>query len=151
MAFKKTVRRVELPPQQSELLQRWYTLQAQIAQAKETEAKLRTLIVSTLFAHNEGSETIEIGNGYKLTACKKLNINATNANGETQALLALLPPGIRESLIDWKPAVSTTAYRELMDRLPALGPHVAQCVSDAITVKPGMPTLEIIAPKPETL
>lgn len=129
------------------VLQQWLDASAKLAEAKEAEQVLRKQVVSLFpFDPNkkEGIEYLNLANGYKLKAQKKLNyvldkesiesaLDLIEAEGETGKLLA-------ERLVKWKPELSISEYRQLPE-------DYKKIVDKAVTTKDGMPTLELIEPK----
>lgn len=149
----KRAPKVDLKQDTSTRLYEWYQKQAALAQLKADEGALRQNLAMALFNKEkiEGSETIDIGNGWKLKVEKEQNVTATNASDQTVALLqqiGALDPQLAQNLVKWTPEISKTAYRDLIalaEKNPTLKPFMLA----AITVKPGMPQLTMIEPKQE--
>lgn len=149
----KKVVKVDLPTDRVQMLTRWKQISEQVAVLKNEENQLRQKLVSDNFSAEklEGVETIDIGYGWRLKATKELNISATNENNQTVTLLQELngiDPGVANGLVSWKPQVSTKMYRELL-KLADANPPLKALMAAAITVKPGMPQLEMVPPKEE--
>lgn len=147
----KSVKKITLPTDTAELMSKWYAAQAQLAELKNEEAQLRTAIVLQLFTASklEGVETIDVGNGWRLKATKNLNVTATNASGQTIALLDAVGAINRDlamGLVKWKPEVAMKPYRDLI-KLAEEHPELNVVFANCITVKPGMPELEVIPPE----
>ena len=153
----RKVAKVDLNQDQNQLIAEWKQKSDQLAQLKADEAALRTKLVEKLFTATklEGTESIDIGWGYRLKASKSLNISATNASKQTENLLNAIWPidqTLATNLVSWKPDVSSKNFRELMDTIDKMPEGeqknaVRTALAAAITVKPGMPELEMIAPK----
>lgn len=149
----KKVVKVDLDQDMTALLTQWKKVSEELAEKKSEESQLRMkLVVGNFDATKlEGSQTIDIGWGWKLKATKKLNLSATNEGHQTEQLLAAIAavdPGLAVGLVRWSPELSTTVYRQLL-KLVNNHPDLAKFMSEAITVKPGMPELEMIPPKEE--
>jgi len=153
MAGRKKVKVVELPPDRAQQLKRWRELSTQLGTIKNEESQLRTRLVLDNFNAEklEGSETIDIGWGWRLKATKDLNVTATNESQQTEALLQAIAgfdPDAAQNLIRWKPEVNMKVYREML-AIAEGDPILRGLLAAAITVKPGMPQLEMIEPKEE--
>lgn len=152
---RRAIVKIELPADRETLLKEWKEISEWIKTAQNKENQLRLKLVSDLFTAEklEGSETVDIGWGYRLKATKNLNYNATNKEGQTEKLLAAvhaIDPGTAQALVRWQPELSVTAYRALLTLLEK-HPELKEVAALAITVKPGMPELEMIAPKTEAV
>lgn len=146
----RKVKQVALPDDTATMMSRWYTLQAQLAEIKNEENQLRQAIVTKLFTAEklEGTETIDIGNGWRLKATKELNVTATNASGQAMNLLnaiGAINPDLANGLVKWQPEIAMKPYRELVT-LTKTHPELSVPLSACITVKPGMPKLEVVPP-----
>lgn len=149
----KKVVKIDLPEDRVAMLTRWKAVSEQVAALKSEENQLRIKLVQDNFTGDklEGVETVDIGWGWKLKATKSLNYSATNESHQTEAMLAAvgaIDPGIATGLVKWKPELSTKVYRQLLE-LAAKHPELNILIAAATTVKPGMPELEMIAPKEE--
>lgn len=149
----KKIAKVDLDQDKTALLTEWKKAHDELELLKSKEAQLRTKLVADNFTGTklEGVETIDIGWGWRLKATKNLNISATNESQQTVTLLNALgeiDPTIATNLVRWKPDISTKVYRDLL-ALADANPPLKALMAAAITVKPGMPELEMIPPKPE--
>lgn len=150
------VQQVSLSPELSAKLQAWNQAAASLAVVKEQEFALRQeLVLQAGFdlTKLEGTQTIDIGNGWRLKAEKGQNYVLTNKGGETERLLAAIAtdlqrPDIATSLVEWKPDMKKKMYKELVP-LAETNPKVKEALAIALTVKPGAPTLELIPPEEE--
>lgn len=134
----------EITPEQ--VLTQWEKAKTEAAKWKDIENQLRVHYVEMVSNPNklEGTENIELQNGYKAKIVKKQNRNVDQEKvndaldqientGEAGKLIA-------ERLIKWKADLSKTEYDLLSDA------H-RKIIDTVITVTPGTPTLEIVAPK----
>lgn len=147
---KKEVPVVEVPTDNMVRIKRWYEIGPQLAALQAEEHALRQAIVATMFDNTqlEGTEAVEIGGGWKLKTVKRQNISATNAANVMVNLLnyvSALDPALGTELVDWKPDVRTKPYRKLLEMAEQYA-DLKPLMSAAITIKPGMPELELVAP-----
>lgn len=141
-------------PNRDELLAQWRNVSRQLAKVKEEEHTLRQQLVAMCFDANklEGTETIDLGyGGWTLRAVKEINYTATNKDGQTVAMLTILQaidPGLTAELIRWQPEVAKRAYRAAFALTEAEPTgQLKAALAAAITVKPGLPQLELVPPK----
>jgi hypothetical protein len=123
------------------LIDEWADLKARADKLKDEENVLRRAIANTFFSDKEeGSATMKLGDGRSLGATFK--INRTVSAEELQVLTpAFHEVGIPvDGLIKWKPELVVSAYRKLTDAQRAEFDQV-------LTIKEGMPSLEIREPK----
>lgn len=137
------------------LVTNWYNTKQQLDKVKDEEHALRQQIVSAAFdcSKLEGTDTVDIGYGCSLKLSRELAYNATNENGEITALgnaliAAQVPVDKVNELIRWQPDIAKKVYRELQP-LAEGNPVVKEAFAKAITLKPGMPQLSLITPKPD--
>ena len=122
-------------------LGQWKTLNEQLASLKDQEAKLRKEIFELAFpAPVEGANTLELPEGWKLKGTHKLNRSI-----DESALPAILETLRKkkvdtEPLIKYKPELSISAFRKM-------NPDHAHILEQALVIKPGMPSMELIPPK----
>jgi hypothetical protein len=155
MAQKQLV----MTPERSAQLLAWKDAKDALKLAQDNEQVLRNAIVMELGTPSklEGRETYEIGAGWKLCIEKKQNYSLTNKDGETIGLLNIIgqqDPQLAQSLVDWKPELRKKAYNLLLKTIEekaASDPEFAAAVKDtlsaALTIKPGMPSIELIPPE----
>jgi hypothetical protein len=143
-------------PQQDrdQLIAEWKRAADQLSEFKEKEHALRQALVAQLFDGTklEGAETIDLGyGGWQLRATKEQAYNATNKEGQTDKLLDILEKRDRDladKLVSWKPDISKPSYRQVLALAQQYNDNeVLSALHEAITVKPGMPQLEMIPPK----
>lgn len=120
---------------------RWNELVTQLASVKDQEAKLRKEIFDACFpTPTEGTNIIDMPEGWKLKATHKLN-RSVDESALPAALEALRKKKISvDDLIRYKPELSVSAYRKL-------APEHAKILEQAMTIKPGTPVMELVAPK----
>jgi hypothetical protein len=146
---------VAIPTDRMQLIGSWYAAKNAADQADANEFALRNSVIAVAFDPNKlsGSETIDIGNGYKLQAVKIQGITATNQNGETVALLQLVAQHLGNdtaaALISWQPIVSVSTYKSMLAKAQ-LVPELNEALSKAITLKPGSPQLKLIEPETQS-
>ncbi|HWT40046.1 MAG TPA: hypothetical protein VN081_02135 [Dongiaceae bacterium] len=126
-----------------EMLIEWQSAKENAAKWTERERELRNMIYGEFFADLEDGATHNhaLGNGYKLKGKRPLSYKLDDTI-ETR-LIALEAAGggaLADKLVSWKPSLSMTAYALLSDREKAI-------VDPAITMTPGLPTIELVAPK----
>lgn len=139
---------VETANRDAKILQ-WQEAVKALAVAKEAEAALRNEVIAANFASHkeeEGTENIELGNGYKLKAVFKLSYTLDNKEeGVDKALTKLEKMGaegqfVAERLVRWKPELSVSEYKKLAEKYKKI-------IDEVLTTKPGLPSLELIEPK----
>lgn len=154
--FGRNTNSAEFIKKRDELLQQWRAQKNALVIAQAQEMATREEIVALLFdpSQNEGTETIELGNGWKIKAQKKLNYTLGNkrVNGNyndveaaQDTIASLQKDGaslIADRIINWKPELSLTEYRRLETEFP----EAKAIVDRVLTTKPGSPTLELISP-----
>lgn len=108
---------------------------------KEAEQEIRKLVIANFSdpAKETGTETVELGNGYKLKIRKSLNYNLKDGD-EFEAIKAEIPDDMQAQLFVTKTEIVKSAYEKLTDLQK-------QALSPVLTIKPGMPQVEIVAPK----
>ena len=141
---------------QDALLMRWAALKKAVEAAKEQEMELRKYIVTRAFPNaDEGTNTIELGNGYKLKAVVKYNYNLADNDTVEAGLDAISKIGndgkfIADRLVSWKPSFLKTEYTQLLDD-KSKGSKIASDILDVVTtfltIKDAAPTLDIVEPK----
>ena len=132
----------------------WEASKKAIEDAKAEEMRLRKEFVDFAFdpGKREGTERIELHNGYEAKAVKKLNYGfrplreGQSINDAVDEALSELeksgPQGkfVADRLVKWTAALSLTEYRELSPEHKAIFDKVVE-------TKDAAPTLEIVAPK----
>lgn len=120
-------------------LAEWTTATETLKKAKKREAKLRQEAFDLFFPDpEEGVNTAQLEAGYKLKGTHKINRNLDEA--ALPAVFEKLPEGTKDLLIKEKPNLILAAYKKLNKK--------NRNVFDmALTIKPGTPSMEIVAPK----
>jgi hypothetical protein len=136
------------------LLVEWQAAKVALEVAKEAELVARKN--SVMFMHDPAksgsTENVELGNGYK--AKMKVPVNYGFVKNEAgrvdkarieKALSKIEKDGevgelIAERLVDWKPTLSLTEYKQLSDKYRKI-------IDDVVITSEGTPTLEIVEPK----
>lgn len=126
-----------------EKLRVWTESVAAVAAAQATERRLRQEVFAAAFpTPKEGTNNAELPGNWKLTA--KLPINRSID-------LALLPAAfaqIRGMGVNPDPVVKYNP-EVVMKEYKALPPEARLIFDTALTIKPGMPQMELVAPKPK--
>lgn len=138
-----------------ELLTRWQQLKDAVEAAKTAEMKMRKYIVQRAFPERkEGTNKVELGNGYELKAGIKFNYNLDkNLDNVEAALDAIEKMGnegafIAERLINWSASLSLTEYRKLQaDDATEIQKSIKKQIDKVLTITDAAPTLEIKEPK----
>lgn len=137
---------VQTNPTPEQILAQWEKAKTEAAKFKELENQLRIAYVEAVSNPKKlaGTENIELGNGYKAKIVKKqnYNVNQDDVNKALDAIENSGPEGkfVSERLIKWKAELSKTEY-------DALSETHKKMIDEVLTVTPGTPTLEIVAPK----
>lgn len=137
--------------QRDALLIQWQEAKKTLDAAKEIEMQLRKRVVTEVYNFDEnelreGTENVELGNGFKLKAVFKTNYTLNNKDNNVDKMLCKLeaagPEGkfVAERLVKFKPELSVAEYKKLDVKMRRIADLV-------ISTKPAAPTLEIVAPK----
>ena len=130
----------------------WDRAKKALDAAKALESSLRQEVLKDFYDFGgesdlrEGTENLELGNGYKLKATFKLSRKLENKNGETSESLRKIAEDFEggklyaERLVKWSPELSVSEYK----KLPA---EIRQVIDSALTSKAATPSLEIVEPK----
>jgi len=137
------------PKTKEQILQEWLDTKKLLDVAKDAEMKAREAVVAAFpfdASKEEGTQNIDLANGWKLKVVKKLNYKLDNTEDATDKALDKLekmgPEGmfIAERLVKWKPELSVSEYRKLSASFKAV-------IDTVLTTSPGAPTLELVEPK----
>ena len=137
----------EIVPERTadQILQEWEVAATQLAALKADEQRLRLEYIKLVSnpTKETGTENIELGNGYKAKIVKKLNynVNQDTVNTALDRMENDSPEGkvFADLAIKWKAELSKTQY----DLMPE---KYRKMIDECITVRPGLPSLEIVAP-----
>lgn len=146
---------IDLTGNRDLLIQQWLAAKQQLDSAKEIEAALRGELVTTYFDNQkeEGTENLELGNGYKLKAVKKLSyrIDKNAIDGALDAIEKLGEEGkfIAGRLVKWQPELSVSEFKKLQENAssPTVAQTIVALITPVLTITPGMPSLEFVEPK----
>lgn len=139
----------DAPKTKEQLLQEWLDSSEALTAAKDREMALRKEVVEAFpFAADvkEGTQRIDLANGWQLKVVKKQNYNLKNKEGETDKALTefekVNPENafIAERLVTWKPDLSIAEYRKLT-------PTQLKFFENVLTISDGAPSLELVEPK----
>lgn len=128
---------------QNETLTNWNAAQTKLQAAKLEESQLRLLVIeqfSATEADASGTETVEVGNGWKLKISKSLDYKLDNKDGKLDKALEGFTDGVAALLVSWEPKLSVKAYRSL--------PEDEQIkIYDCLTIKPSSVQVKLEPPK----
>lgn len=138
-----------------ELLIEHERLKNEIEAAKEKEMELRKYIVTRAFPKaSEGTNTVELGNGYQLKAVIKFNRKLIPDNNKVQeALTKIARMGnegafIADRLVTWTPDFKLTEYRKLeAEDATDIQKAMKKEIDAVLITTDAAPTLEIKEPK----
>lgn len=148
---------VDLTADTYEMLQRWEDAKKELERFQELEMRIRKQLILTLFSTDkvEGSETVALANGWKLNAKKPLYYKVASGP-EMDALEDLCDQNhlgtICEDVFRWKPELNVAMYKKTVPVVVSLMSNelarvFEKALSAVITITPGTPSLELIAPK----
>lgn len=123
----------------NKLIHEWELANNMLAFYKKLEAELREAVVAELFKSNSaGTFHHDTPDGRDLICTKRDNYSLDpSATYELAPTIAsTLGPELAAQLITWKPTLSVSVYKKL-------SPEHQDLLRDCLTIKPGMPTLEL--------
>jgi hypothetical protein len=135
-----------------ELIAQWQLARSNLAVALAAELKLRNALVTSQFPNaEEGANTVDLANGWKLTATIKYNYNLDNKRIDDaidrMELLGERGKLIAERLVKYKAELSISEYRKLTDENAGdTEAKINAIINDVLTIKPGTPSLELKEP-----
>lgn len=142
----------DAPLTKDQKLQKWLDAKTALDAAKETEMEMRKAVVDAFpfdADKKEGTQNLELANGFKLKVVKAQNYNL---KGDVDAALLAYENAAgtpeehgrrkleTELLVKWKPNLSVSAYREAPTEL-------LKAIETVLTITDGSPTLELVEPK----
>lgn len=134
-------------PENLAILGAWHVADQKLATAKAEEMELRKQVAELFFKNpEEGTNTHELADGFKLKLNFKLNYRLDKDNAKVEAALETLDKMgnegtfIAERIVGWKPELSVAEYRKLENKYKTV-------INGVLTISPGSPSLEIVAPK----
>ena len=141
---------------QDQVLQSWDSLKKKLAELKEQELEYRKYVVQRAFPQAvEGTNVLELGNGYSLKAAVKYNYKLLSNEVVEKCLAdiaAISDEGkfIADRLVSWSPHFLLTEYRDLTEAAKS-GSNTAQTIlakcGEMLEVSEAAPTVNIVAPK----
>ena len=130
-----------------EVLAEWERLKKVIEDTKALELDFRKYVVDRAFPDkHEGTNTVELNNGYSLKANIKYNYKLDPDNDVVEKTLdELASTGnegafLADRLVTWKPSLSLKEYREL-------APQYKKIIDKIVTITDATPELKIKAPR----
>lgn len=139
-----------------EVLLKWKEIKDRLTALKEEELEFRKYVVTREFPKpDEGTNTKELGGGYKLKAVVKFNYKLLENDKVEAGLDKLSKLGnegafIVDRLVSWTPNFLLTEYRQLQEDA-AKGSKFAidalAIVHDFLVITEAAPTVDIVEPK----
>lgn len=133
----------------TEVLREWSEVDANLKQLKNQESELRKEVIELWYPTHkeEGTENIDLGNDYKLSAVFKQNYafdKDADIDKLHDELISVGEDGVdvAEKLFKVKVELNATVYKKLP-------PSLQKIVNPYVTIKTGSPSLKIVEPKPE--
>lgn len=128
-------------------LQEWNEALVAATEAKkaiEKEQALRKEIMALFFpTPEEGTNKVDLGSGWTLKATHKIDRKIDEA-ALPAVFQQLREMGVNpDPLVHAVPSLATKAYKSLAQ----INPDASRVFDQALTIKPGSPTLELIPPK----
>lgn len=125
-------------------VRRWEALQALMSAVKsaaEPEMLARKEVMATAFPEaNEGTNTIELGGGWKLKGVRKIDRKLDEAS-LPDTIVALRAAGVMtDRLVEYKPQLKIAEFRELTEEQKII-------LASSLTEKDASPSLELVPPK----
>lgn len=127
----------------------WQVKSTALAVAAREEKDARAEVIKLAFdTLKEGTNTVELGKGYKLSVKQPYyyKLDTAEENKATdEALTKLEEMGnegafIADRLVKWKPELSISEYRKLDDKYKAV-------IDKVLTISPGSAQVELVTPK----
>lgn len=122
----------------------WQGVQKQLEALKEQEMTMRKHIVESnshgFDASKIGTQTTDLGNGWKLKAVVKNTYTLDPDNDKVEAALDALEDWQADRLVKWSPRMMKTEYDQLSDAQ-------REAFNEVVTIKLAAPTLTLVAPK----
>ena len=117
----------------------WNYLNDQIKALKDKEMTLRTKLADFYFpTPKEGTNTTDLPDGWKLKGKFQYYRNIDKA--ALPAVLEKLPEGTEDKVINYKPELKLRDYKNLLE-------DHKKIFDEALVIKPGTPSLELVPPK----
>lgn len=140
---------------QDELLVLWNDKKQALTYAKNEEMEMRRYIVDRAFpTPREGTNTLELGQGYQLKAEVKFSFNLANNDVVEATLNEIEKVGnegkfIADRLVSWTPNFLLIEYRALQaaEESSNDAKQILRLIDKMLTVNDAAPTLKIKEPK----
>ena len=141
---------------QDEVLMHWQSLKNQLAALKEDELEFRKYVVGRAFPNKEeGTNTLDLGNGYALKAAVKYNYKLADNDTVEKCLdeiskIGNQGPFMAERLVSWTPSFLLTEYRSLQEEAGKGSKEaidILNKVNTMLTISEAAPTVTITEPK----
>lgn len=138
------------------LLMLWQKAKDDIEKAKNFEMEIRKLAVKATFEKpKEGTNTVELGEGYKAKSVIKYNYNLADNDTVEACLEEISKVGnegsfVADRLVGWTPSFKLTEYRLIQEGVEKGDPSaikIMNCINRMLTITEAAPTLEIKEPK----
>lgn len=148
-----------------EALRVWQAAKERLDLAKEQEAEARKIAFDFGFADwcKEGTNTVALGNGFTCKGVLKYNYTLKGPEGVETVdavdnmidMFSKIAQNegafIADRLVKWKPEMSVTEYRLLVERAKNADDVAAQAMlkelNKVLQISEGLPTLSIVEPK----
>lgn len=137
-----------------EVLMNWTASKALLETAKADEMSWRKYIVKRAFPNpDEGTNTLDLGNGYELKAVVKYNYKLAKPNlvHEAQSRIAKIGNNgafIADRLFSWKVDFLTTEYKNLLEEKNESieAQEILKLLNEVLTIEEAAPELKIKEP-----
>lgn len=124
-----------------ETLNRWKELKEAISRLQDEERALREGLFGGTFPNpEEGTNKVELPDGRTLKGVYPINRKVV----EKELPTLDLPPKAKSKLFKVKHSLVISEYRKLDE-------ETRKKVDSVLSIKPGLPRLEVVEPKPETV
>jgi hypothetical protein len=121
-----------------ELAAQWNHASIEQKRWREAELKLRSLIVEKSFSESlTGTHYAPLPEGWRIKCVKGLDYKLDP--DKTDAALNNFDDSLAALLVKWEPKLSVSNYKVLNQESKAF-------FNDALTIKPGLPTIELVPP-----
>jgi hypothetical protein len=125
----------------------WQQMKKELDDLQSQEKALRDELIAsgifpTLDNKREGTQTIQIGNGWRIKATKLRHYNMTNSNRATEIALGYLAygnPTAAAEIVTWKPDLRSGVFKKLVR-------EEQEFFTEALTITQGQSQLELIPP-----
>lgn len=132
--------------ERDELIMQWEAAKLELDHWKERELHLRTKLVDSYFTTDEGTQNLELGEGWKLKAVVKTNYTLITKDEALEKALSKLErfgaegKFVAERIVTYSPKLSLSEYKKLDTKFRKI-------IDEVVVTKPATPSLELIAPK----